>query len=93
MVGNQQGHAIEAGEERLRLEDAMSVESILRRKGTDVATIVPDASVKRAADWLHAKNIGALVVTRGDAVLGRYFPNVRSFTRFLATARLPHRCL
>jgi CBS domain-containing protein len=48
----------------------MSVESILRKKGTDVATIAPEVSVKRAADWLRAKNIGALVVTRGDAVLG-----------------------
>jgi CBS domain-containing protein len=48
----------------------MSVENILRRKGTDVATIVPDASIKRAADWLRAKNIGALVVTRGSAILG-----------------------
>ena len=47
----------------------MSVESILKKKGTDVATIAPDASVKRAADWLRAKNIGALVVTRGDEVL------------------------
>lgn len=48
----------------------MSVESILKKKGTDVATIAPEASVKRAADWLRAKNIGALVVTRGNAVLG-----------------------
>jgi CBS domain-containing protein len=48
----------------------MSVESILRRKGADVATIAPDASVKRAANWLQAKNIGSLVVTSGDAVLG-----------------------
>jgi CBS domain-containing protein len=48
----------------------MSVESILRKKGTDVATIAPEVSVKRAADWLRAKNIGALVVTRGSAVLG-----------------------
>jgi len=48
----------------------MSVESILRKKGIDVATIAPEANVKRAADWLCAKNIGALVVTRGDAVLG-----------------------
>ena len=48
----------------------MSVESILRKKGTDVATIAPEVSVKRAADWLRSKNIGALVVTRGDAVLG-----------------------
>ena len=48
----------------------MSVESILKKKGTKVATIAPDVSVKRAADWLRAKNIGALVVTRGDEVLG-----------------------
>ena len=48
----------------------MSVESILRKKGTDVATIAPEVSVKRAADWLRAKNIGALVVTRGNEVLG-----------------------
>ena len=48
----------------------MSIESILRRKGTDVATIAPDASVKRAADWLRAKNIGALVVVADSAVLG-----------------------
>jgi CBS domain-containing protein len=48
----------------------MSVESILRKKGTEVATIAPEASVKRAADWLRLKNIGALVVTRGNAVLG-----------------------
>ena len=52
------------------MEDAMSVESILRRKGTDVATIAADVSVKRAADWLQAKNIGALVVTSGNAILG-----------------------
>ena len=44
----------------------MSIESILRRKGTDVTTIAPEASIKRAADWLRAKNIGALVVTSGD---------------------------
>ena len=48
----------------------MSIESILRRKGTDVTTIAPDASIKRAADWLRAKNIGALVVMSGNEVLG-----------------------
>jgi CBS domain-containing protein len=48
----------------------MSIESILRRKGTDVATIAPEASIKRAADWLRAKNISALVVTSENAVLG-----------------------
>ena len=49
----------------------MTIESILRRKGTDVTTIAPEASIKRAADWLSAKNIGALVVvTSENAVLG-----------------------
>jgi CBS domain-containing protein len=52
------------------MEEAMSIESILRRKGTDVTTIAPEASIKSAADWLRAKNIGALVVTSGKAVLG-----------------------
>jgi CBS domain-containing protein len=49
---------------------AMNVEDILERKGTEVATIAPEASIKRAADWLHAKNVGALVVTSNDAIHG-----------------------
>ena len=69
----------------------MSIESILRRKGTDVTTIAPEASIKRAADWLRAKNIGALVVTSGDEVLG-LIPNVKSFMRFPAMAKAPGRC-
>jgi CBS domain-containing protein len=48
----------------------MSIETILRQKGTDVVTIEPEASVVRAADWLRVKNIGALVVTSGKVVLG-----------------------
>jgi CBS domain-containing protein len=48
----------------------MNVESILEQKGTEVATIGPDASIKTAADWLRAKNVGALVVTSNDAILG-----------------------
>ena len=48
----------------------MSIESILRRKGTEVTTIAPEASIKSATDWLRAKNIGTLVVTSGNAVLG-----------------------
>jgi hypothetical protein len=49
---------------------AMTVESILSQKGSEVATIAPDASLKTAADWLRAKNIGALIVTSGDSILG-----------------------
>ena len=48
----------------------MTIESILRRKGADVTTITPEASVKTAADWLRAKNIGALVVMSENAVIG-----------------------
>ena len=51
----------------------MTIESILSRKGTNVTTIAPEASIKRAADWLRAKNIGALVVTSETAVLGLIF--------------------
>jgi CBS domain-containing protein len=66
----------------------MTIESILRRKGTDVTTIAPEASIKRAADWLRAKNIGALVVTRDNAVLGLISEReiVRAFSRYGETA-------
>ena len=62
----------------------MSVESILRQKGTDVTTITPEASIKRAADWLRAKNIGSLVVTNGEAVLGLISEReiVHAFSRY-----------
>lgn len=66
----------------------MTVESILRRKGTEVTTIAPEASIKRAADWLRAKSIGALVVTRENAVLGIISEReiVHAFSRYGETA-------
>ena len=62
----------------------MTIESILKRKGTDVTTIAPDASVKRAADWLRARNIGALVVTSDGTVLGLISEReiVHAFSRY-----------
>ncbi len=62
----------------------MEVGSILVQKGTDVATIRPDASIKRAADWLRAKNIGALVVAEDDAILGIVSERdiVRAFSQY-----------
>src|SRR5262249_35021565 len=48
----------------------MTVEDILKQKGTDVATIAPETSIKHAADWLRAKNVGALLVKSGDAIIG-----------------------
>ena len=66
----------------------MTIESILKRKGTDVTTIAPDASVKRAADWLRAKNIGALVVTSENAIIGLVSEReiVHAFSRYGETA-------
>ena len=67
----------------------MTIESILKRKGTDVTTITPEASVKRAAYWLSAKNIGALVVvTSENAVLGLISEReiVHAFSRYGETA-------
>jgi CBS domain-containing protein len=66
----------------------MTVETILRQKGTDVATIEPDASIRKAADWLRVKNIGALVVTSGRAVLGLISEReiVRAFSTYGETA-------
>ena len=75
-----------------RWEKAMSIESILRRKGADVTTIGPEASIKSAADWLRAKNIGALVVTSGNAVLGLVSEReiVHAFSRYgEATGSMP----
>jgi CBS domain-containing protein len=62
----------------------MNVESILKRKGTKVATIAPEASIKRAADWLRAKNVGALVVTSNDVILGIISERdiVRAFSQY-----------
>src|SRR5262245_48595561 len=62
----------------------MNVESILGRKGTEVVTIAPEASIKRAADWLRAKNIGVLVVASGDALLGIISERdiVRAFSQY-----------
>jgi CBS domain-containing protein len=62
----------------------MTLESILSQKGSEVATIAPDASLKTAADWLRAKNIGALVVTSGDSILGIISERdiVRAFSQY-----------
>jgi CBS domain-containing protein len=65
-------------------DTAMNVENILMQKGKDVEAIRPEVSIKRAADWLRAKNIGALVVARDDAVLGIVSERdiVRAFSQY-----------
>jgi CBS domain-containing protein len=46
-------------------------DQILERKGRDVSTIAPDATVRAAAEELAAANVGALVVSPdGSALAG-----------------------
>ena len=48
-----------------------TVEKILARKGSHVATIAPDATLADAVELLSERNLGALVVSHNDlAVLG-----------------------
>jgi CBS domain-containing protein len=44
-------------------------DQILQRKGRDVSTIPPDATVRAAAEALAAANVGALVVSPDGAAL------------------------
>jgi CBS domain-containing protein len=48
----------------------MRISDVLRQKGTAVATIAPDATVRQLLTTLREHNIGATVVTDGDAVVG-----------------------
>lgn len=48
----------------------MLIEHILQRKGADVATVAPDATVTEALSSLHDHNVGALVVVDDDTVSG-----------------------
>jgi CBS domain-containing protein len=52
----------------VRLYD--SVERILRRKGCEVYSISPQATVYEALEKLAEKNVGALVVMDGDDLVG-----------------------
>lgn len=48
----------------------MKISDILRRKGTDVVTAPPDATVRELIAALAEHGIGALVVVDGDTVAG-----------------------
>ncbi|HXV22790.1 MAG TPA: CBS domain-containing protein [Alphaproteobacteria bacterium] len=48
----------------------MTVEAILKRKGTRVSTIGKDSTIAAAAQRLNLDHIGALVVTEGVRVVG-----------------------
>jgi len=46
------------------------ITDVLRSKGSDVVTISPDTLVSELLSLLVGRNIGAAVVTSGDAVVG-----------------------
>ena len=52
----------------MKLHD--SVERILRKKGSEVFSISPNATVYEALETLEERNIGALLVMDGDNLVG-----------------------
>jgi CBS domain-containing protein len=48
----------------------MAIQDILDRKGSEVFTIRPSATVKNAADSMYEHGVASLVVVSGDAVMG-----------------------
>ncbi|HEY2204605.1 MAG TPA: CBS domain-containing protein [Pseudonocardia sp.] len=46
------------------------ISDVLRNKGSEVATVNPETTVSDLLDLLVGKNIGAVVVTSEDAVVG-----------------------
>lgn len=48
----------------------MRISDVLRQKGPAVATIAPSATVHELVSTLRTHNIGAMVVTEGEAVVG-----------------------
>lgn len=65
-----------------------TVQSILNRKGARVVTIGEDASVLDAARRMNEHHIGALVVTRGEKVVG-IFSERDILNRVVAAQREP----
>jgi CBS domain-containing protein len=67
-----------------------NAESILERKGHDVATIERSASVYEAAKLMNDRRIGALVVTERQKVVG-IFTERDILTRVVAAGRDPQK--
>lgn len=65
-----------------------TVQTILDRKGTDVATISREDSVLSAARVMNQRRIGALVVTEGDRAVG-IFTERDVLNRVVAQERFP----
>jgi len=64
----------------------VTAQAILDKKGTDVATVRHDTNVREAARLMNEKRIGALVVTKGENVIG-IFTERDILTRVIAAGR------
>ena len=56
-----------------------TIGAILNQKGTEIYSIAPDALVFEAIEMMAAKNVGALLVIRGEELLG--IISERDYTR------------
>lgn len=62
----------------------MLVNELLKRKGRDVFSIAPDATVQQALNLMARKDVGALLVMRGDFLVGVF--SERDYAREAAAA-------
>jgi CBS domain-containing protein len=65
-----------------------NIATVLARKGSTVISIAEDAAVLEAARLMNSAHIGALVVTRGDRVIG-IFTERDILNRVVAAERNP----
>lgn len=65
-----------------------TVADVLRKKGSDVATVTPDHTVLDAAKMMHEKHIGSVLVLKGDAIVG-IFTERDLMNRIVAEGRDP----
>src|SRR5438046_8960079 len=56
-----------------------TIGAILNQKGSEIYSIAPDALVFEAIEMMDAKNVGALLVIRGEELLG--IISERDYTR------------
>jgi CBS domain-containing protein len=64
------------------MEITGTISAILRQKGGTIHSIAPEATVYEAIETMAAKNIGALLVLRGDQLQG--IVSERDYTRKIA---------
>ncbi len=65
-----------------------TAQTILDRKGNEVATVERDSTVLDAAKLMNTRHIGALVVTSGDRVVG-IFTERDILNRIVAAGKAP----